>query len=737
MKRKLLVASLICQLALSGLAQQPDAQKQQPNPPTQPQQSTPSSDDDVVKITTNLVQVDPVITDKNGKIVTDLQQDEVEILEDGRPQKITHFSFIAPDSGNQPANNIAKESTGKPIDKNAPPVPPVRLRPEEVRRTIAVVVDDLGLSADSMYFARQAVKKFIDEQMQPGDLVAIIRTGGGIGALQQFTSDKRQLYGALERVKFNPTNRAAGAFASTAPDPMAISGTAMSDANGPDRSRGADIDQLREDLFAVGTLGAVNYVIRGLKDLPGRKSVVLISGGITLFRFDDNGQNYRVQNSLERLIDLANRASVVIYTLDARGLETLNFTAADPHIPAQNLGGVLSAREGASRDSQGGLRELAEATGGIATFNSNDLAGGIRRALDDQKGYYLIGYRPDESTFGLVRGKRPFHKISVRVKRPGKFNVRLRKGFFGVPEEEGIPTTKTPQALLLTALTSPFGSEGVNLRLTSLFFNDPKFGSSLRSLLHIKASDLTFTEEPDGWHQSVIDLVAMTFGDNGIVVDQLSHTHTLRLRGKAYESALKEGLTYSINVPIKKPGAYQLRTALRDVVSNRIGSASQFVEVPDISKKRLTLSGMISRGVEPNAFQQSTAAAANDSNSADQSLEGTDPLSNAALRQFKPGMVVEYGLAIYNAQLDKGTGKPQLLIQVRMFRNGQPIFAGKDLPVDATNQPDLKRLTVSGAVQLGSQMEPGEYVLQVVVTDLLRKDKYRMANQWIDFEIVK
>jgi hypothetical protein len=229
----------------------------------------------------------------------------------------------------------------------------------------------------------------------------------------------------------------------------------------------------------------------------------------------------------------------------------------------------------------------------------------------------------------------------------------------------------------------------------------------------------------------------MTFGDNGMVVDQLSHTHTLRLRGKAYESALKEGLTYSINVPIKKPGAYQLRTALRDVVSNRIGSASQFVEVPDISKKRLTLSGMISRGVEPNVFQQSAAAAANDSNSADQSLEGTDPLSNAALRQFKPGMVVEYGLAIYNAQLDKTSGKPQLLIQVRMFRNGQPIFAGKDVPVDATDRSDLKRLTVSGAVQLGSQMEPGEYVLQVVVTDLLRKDKYRMANQWIDFEIVK
>ena len=253
------------------------------------------------------------------------------------------------------------------------------------------------------------------------------------------------------------------------------------------------------------------------------------------------------------------------------------------------MGGFLSGLRGASFGSQGAFKELAEATGGFATINNNDLAGGIRKALDDQRGYYLIGYRPDDSTFEQVRGRRRFHRISVRVKRPGKFNVRLRKGFFGVPEEERTPASKTPRDLMLGALTSPFGSAGVNLRLTSFFFNDAKLGSTMRSLLYIKGGDLTFTEQPDGWHQSVIDLVAMTFGDNGIVVDQLSHTHTLRLRGEAYENALKHGVTYSISVPIKKPGAYQLRTALRDVDSNRIGSASQFVEVPDINKKRLDL----------------------------------------------------------------------------------------------------------------------------------------------------
>jgi VWFA-related protein len=730
MTRNFLIAALVCQLALSGFAQQPGPQRQKAKPQSEPQQAAPPSDDEVVKITTNLVQVDPVITDKNGKIVTDLSADEVEILEDGKPQKITNFAFVPLESGEQPL--VARKTP----DKDSPPVPAVRLRPEDVRRTIAIVVDDLGLSFESVAFVRNAVKKFLDQQMEPGDLVAIIRTGGGIGALQQFTSDKRQLYAALERVRFNPTSRAAGAFASATPDPLAVAGTAMSEANGPDQERRDDIDQLREDLFAIGTLGAVNYVIRGLKDLPGRKSVVLISNGITLFRSDNQAQNYRVENALLRLTDLANRSSVVIYSIDARGLETLNFTAADAHINPVELGGVLSGRHGDNFDSQGGLRQLAEATGGFAIVNSNDLSGGIRKALDDQKGYYLIGYRPADSTFDTVGGKRPFHRISVRVKRPGKFTVRMRKGFFGVTQEEGIQeAAKTPRDLLLTALTSPFGSAGVNLRLTSLYFDDSKLGSTMRSLLYIKASDLTFAEQPDGWHQSVIDLIAMTFGDNGIVVDQLSHTHTLRLRGKAYENALKHGVTYSINVPIKKPGAYQFRTALRDVVSNRVGSASQFVEVPNISKKRLTLSGIVSRGIDPGAYER-TAAAANDNNS-DQELEGADPLSNAALRQFKPGLVVEYGLAIYNAQLDKATGKPQLLTQVKLFRNGQSVFVGKEVAVDAGKQLDLKRLTTNGAVQLGSQMEPGEYVLQLVVTDLLRKDKHRVASQWTDFEVVR
>jgi len=201
---------------------------------------------------------------------------------------------------------------------------------------------------------------------------------------------------------------------------------------------------------------------------------------------------------------------------------------------------------------------------------------------------------------------------------------------------------------------------------------------------------------------------------------------------------MKDGFTYNLTVPIKKPGAYQLRTALRDGVSDRVGAASQFIEVPDIKKNRLVISGILLKGTTLQNFNKSSSGAPTEiSASDDPSDEETPPGAGVALRHFARGMVMEFGYVIYNAQLNKSTGTPQVQTQVRLFHNGQQVFTGGEKPFDATNQPDLKRVAVGGAMQLGKEMEPGEYVLQIVVTDLLAKEKHRVATQWIDFEIVK
>jgi VWFA-related protein len=718
MKRVFLAIFLLgTQLIANVPAQQPT-----PTPTPAPQKPVaPSDADDVVRITTNLVQVDAVITDSKGKIVTDLKPEEIEISEDGRQQKITNFSYNVVNS------EEPRESKPAPIDKNAPSAPPPRLRAEDVRRTIALVVDDLGLSFESTHYVRRALKKFVDEQMRAGDLVAIIRTSGGMGALQQFTADKRQLYAAIERVKYYLNGRSGiSAFAPVQPPTPGAGGAAIDEAN-------EDLNQFREELYSVGTLGAVSYVVKGLRELPGRKSVLLISDGFRIFSRDDPTRNQRTVQKLQRLIDEAGRASVVIYTMNATGLQTLSFTAADD-LSGRDMEQVADAFDGRRTqafETQEGLDYLAKETGGLAIKNTNDLTRGIRRVIEDQKGYYLIGYRPDHSTFDARTGRRQFHRLSLKVKRPGKFNVRMRRGFFGVSDEEQLkPRTLAQQ--MWGALVSPFGATGVHLQLTSLFSNDPKLGSIMRSILHADVRDLTFTDEPNGMHKCVFDLLAVTFGDNGVPIDQIGRTYTIELTDNQYQRVLREGLVYYVTVPIKKAGAYQLRMSLRDSSSERIGSASQFIDAPDIKKKRLALSGLVVRG--ENRTGKSTLTSA--TTKADGVEEGNAEAS-PAVRRFTRGMVMTYGYFVYNARIEKASPAPQLVTQVKLFRDGKEVFLGRENPYDASQQTDLKRLPVAGAIQLGTDMAPGEYVLQVVVSDLLADQKYRIATQWMDFQIVK
>ncbi|HMG74166.1 MAG TPA: VWA domain-containing protein [Pyrinomonadaceae bacterium] len=737
-KHHLLAIILIVQLGSGAFGQQPATTPTGPPPPPPPSQEIQKPEaDEVVRITTNLVQVDAVVTDKDGKVVTDLKPEEIKILEDGRQQKITNFSYNVTETPAAPARE--KPAT---VEKNAPPAPPTRLKLGDIRRTIALVVDDLGLSFESTHFVRRALKKFVDEQMQTGDLVAIIRTGGGMGALQQFTSDKRQLYAAIERVKWNSNGRSGvGAFAALEPPTPGP--------RGPDiDAKNEELNQFREDMFAVGTLGALSYVVKGLRELPGRKSILLISDGFRIYNLEDSSRNYLALEKLRRLIDEAGRASVVIYTMNATGLQTLGLTAAD------NPGGgdvqeMLSSRRSAAFETQQGLDYLAQQTGGIAIKNNNDLSNGIRRVLEDQRGYYLIGYRPDNSTFDPKTGRRTFHKLSLKVTRPGKFNVRMRNGFLGFSDDaKAAPVQKTLAQQMIGALTSPFGATGVHLQLTSLFGNDAKAGSIMRSMLHIDARDLTFTTEADGMHKCIFDVLAMTFGDNGVPVDQIGRTYTLQLPEALYKRAQRDGLVYYVTVPIKKPGAYQLRISFRDTSTARIGSASQFIEVPDLKKNRLAISGIVVRGENPvekaaGAAPSASPAAnqpAEGANSAAQDQEAADqknPEASPAVRHFSRGMLMDYLFIIYNAHLDKAANKSQLIAQVRLFRDGQPVFTGKENALSFTGVVDPKRLITSGGLKLGNDLTPGEYVLQVSVRDMLADEKYRTVTQWMDFEIIK
>jgi VWFA-related protein len=705
---------------------------QTPSPTAAPAPSPVAADDDVVKISTTLIQLDVTVTDKSGKVIRDLKPEDFEIYENGELQKISNFSFISSSAPTRPSTTTA------PGNRNAPPLPPTgAVKPERIRRTIALVVDDLTLSFQSTAFVRQALKKFVDEQMQDGDLVAIIRTGAGAGALQQFTSDKRQLYAAIERVRWNAQGKGnIGAFAAIQSKPNELPPAGQT----PDQEltlidRETEYNNFRESVFARGTLGALNYIVRGMQDLPGRKSVMLFSDGFKLFTRGSDGftEPAAILDSLRRLTDQANRASVVIYTMDARGLQPLGLTAEDNvgALTPEQFEQTLSDRRNEFVDTQEGLTYLARQTGGFPIINSNDLSGGIEKVLNDQS-YYLIGYQPDAETFDPKTRK--FNKLVVKVKNLD-LRVRYRSGFFGISDETvaTLPSKQTPSQQIADALISPFAASGINLRLNTLFGSEAKNGSFVRSFLHIDAKDLKFVEEPDGSRKATFDVLAVSFGDNGVPVEQIGRSYSIKAKAETYEQILREGFVYSFVFPVRAPGAYQMRVALRDQNTAKVGSANQFIEVPNLKKERLTLSGIVLENLTFTEWQRLTRQT-NPNIAPEQTV--SDPQTATSLRRFKRGTVLRYGYEIYNAKLD-GAQKPQVQTQMRIFREGNMLLEGRQTALDITGQTNMQKIAAGGALSLGNTMPAGDYVLQIIVTDNLAKGKHRTTTQLVQFEIVE
>lgn len=713
----------------------------------------PTKQKDVVRIDTNLVQIDVVVTDKNGKQVPDLKPEDFEVSEDGKKRQVTHFSYIST------AKSAATEADPE-SNKIADAVKPSPLKRDQVRRTVALVIDDLGLSFESYSYARQALVKFVDEQMQPNDLVAVLRTSAGVGVLQQFTSDKRQLHAAISRVRWNPRGRGG----------ISPVGTMN------EQSIGADIrdsiqfteemEESRAGQYSVGTIGTITAIVRGMGDLPGRKSIVLISEAFQMF--SAQGRNVELLQALNRLSDEANANSVAIYTIDASGLQSYTFEASDkvagysyvidpmvmaasggpgsgggaggvsPNPPPRTLSRVdtLSAQAeqdsgaafrrlaalSAMREQQAGethtvLSYLAQQTGGMFERNRNDLGSSIDRIMQDQQGYYLIGYRPDESSVSSNANRR-LHQINVKVKRSG-LKVRSRSSYFGVTDEDKRSRPRSRAEQLTAALLSPFAAGDINIQLTSLFGDEPNGGGTyLRSLLHIDAKDLSFKEESNGARTAELEMVAVAFGDNGQIVDQLSYPQTVRApNANDYQRMLQNGLVYILNFPLKKGGPYQMRVVVRDKDSERNGTAMQFVEAPDLTKNRLALSGIV----------LSSAAEADKATSAEQNIQ-----SGPAVRRLRQGMMIDYRYIIYNSQAEASS---PVQTQMRLLREGKPVFTGKLLSLDVSKEPNPKRISTGGRLRLGPDLTPGDYVLHIVVRNTTDSKKPRIASQWIDFEI--
>jgi VWFA-related protein len=729
----ILSAALLLFVSLSNAQQRPSA-----TPP----------EDEVVRISTDLIQIDVTVTDKNGKVVSGLNADDFEVFENGEKQTLSAASFRARSVGG------ASVGSGGVTQAGAPAAP---LTAGAVRRTIAIVVDDLTMSYAGVYYARRALKRFVEEQMQPGDLVAIIRSAGSVGALQQFTSDKQLLLAAIDSIKWNPLTSEIEALSPIGQSQGDLAERFRSESDGVAAKLGGDTSGRRGDafkmhesvtqvkardynelknanqveagLYAQASLGTMRYLIRGMDQLPGRKLMFLLTDGLQITNETVKSRSSYVYEMLQDLVEFANRSSVVVYAFDTKGLKSMSIQASDStyEIIDGHRGQKERLRTDDFKASQEGLAYLAKQTGGQALLNSNDLNGAIQRSLDEQAGYYLLAYVPAAETFDPA--KRKFNKLEVKVRQPG-LNVSYRSGFFNSAPVEPKTVALSNQGDLAKALTSPFASNQIALSANSLFA-DEDAGTYVRSFLHIDAKNLSFSDTADGWKTATFDIGAVAFGNDGVAVEQKDSQYTIKAKGPTFDTMLQKGFVYVLIVPVKKPGVYQYRVAVRDTTSGKIGSASQVLEVPDLSKRKLTISSMAVENVSMSIWQN--IAAGKVGSGPGQIQVPSTLLYDTVLREFKAGTVLRYGFEVYNAKGD-ANDMPKLETQAKILQNNATVIEGSLNKVNAAAQNDPRHVKVSGAIMLKDTLQPGDYLLQLTVFDRSGK---QAAIQIMPFAIVK
>jgi VWFA-related protein len=657
----------------------------------------------VFSVGTTLVQIDSVVTDSKGHQVANLKPDDFQVLVDGKPQPITNFSYVHLDSTDVNRPSLSPQALHQPLPSANPADV---LKPEDVRRSMVLVVDDLSLSFESMYSVRRTLRKFIDEQMQPGDLVALWETGRSNSVFQQFTSDKRVLQAAVENLRWNPIGLGlVDPFGPALPGRPSIVPRAGPPQAAWDRRTGDADESAYLRLNATGgALDMLGQLMDELRPVGGRKAVVFFSDGIDLPGISIPGRYLRIPRDDElvtrfhRLIDKANRSGAVVYTVDARGLVYLG---------PEKLGALAL--------SQQGLLQLAEDTGGFAALNGNGLSDALQRVEEEQRGYYLIGFKaPENISTGSPTSKAEYHSIKVTVSIHG-LRAHSRSGFFGETDEAARPKYDTRQAQMLAAVQSLFNKSDLHVRVTALYRRTVKGQTVVHNLLYVDPRDITFRTYLYGIQYAALDIVILASGHGVDPLAALSRHIAIDANDEKLKQLRKDGILFTLDVPVKQAGPYQIRACVLDSTSRATGSAGQYIDIPDLKTQHIALTTPLLDDV-----------------SAPGETRFNDVSS--ALREFRAGSRLAFLFRIETDKDGRGALPPgKFDTQVQIYRDRTPILNN---PVSVASVPGADGRAVGGELRLSSSLPAGQYYLQAMATDRGGKAP-RTASSWIEFQVVE
>jgi len=703
----LLAATLVLYVSQVGLGQQPSDKTQ--------------STDDVLRINTELVQTGVTVFDKQGRFVDGLKKEDFELRVDGRPVSISFFENIVAGSQRDRTARLTGKEPATPTGASS--VPSSR------QRTIVFFLDDRHLSLDSVVRTRKTLLDFINKQMGQNDLVAIASASGRIGFLQQFTDNKDVLRAAAERIGHVPYivsdyGRNPGGPMT---EYMALTIESRSDSNVAEfyiqdclkwASRGATrqergaarrqcevqvANRARQILLQAGTVTSGTYysletLLRSAQRMPGSKLAFFFSDG---FLADTGPRGPIAGDKLGRMTDEARRAGVVIYTIDTRGLISGAVDAAGS-VPFDADGRLESAKLREIAASQDALNALAGDTGGRALRNQNYFDQFINEALEETSRYYLFAWRPEAND----EKNEKLRKIEVSVIGHPELTVRWARGFVSnsamasaadatSKEKPTAKQEKKPDSELSQALNDFYPRQGLPLQLSLIYLDTPANGTVLTSSVQAPTEFLSYGEQDN--EPAQLSIAGVILNDQG--KPAASFRTGLKVNPSSPNDDSRNSPTVIYNYPAPlKPGIYQVRVAARDERSGALGSAMQWIVIPDLSTRHLSLSSLIV------GLKSVT----------DKNLESGHTQWSVD-KKFAHGSHLKFMTFIYNAARQAGASW-DLAAQVQVFRDGKTVISTPFKKVAAGAQTDPARVPFTAEINLAA-LQAARYILQVTVED--------------------
>ena len=638
------------------------------------------------KTTTQLVVVNVSARDRNGDPIGGLTASDFTILEDGKPQKIAVFEYQRLEESAAPAPRPA------PTASEPKPVAQISIaKPGEVkykdRRLLVLFFDLAGMPVQDQVRAQEGALKFVESQITPSDLVAVMTYSTVLNVVQDFTGDRDRLNEVVKGIAIGDTG---GAETAT------------------DEDTGAAFTQDESEFNLFNTdrkLAALESAVNMLKALPEKKALVYFTSGMTRTGIDNQAQ-------LRATINAAVRGNVSFYPVDARGLVATapvgDATSGSPGGQGMYSGSSQRSTQSTFQGQQETLYTLAADSGGKALLDRNDLSLGIVQAQQDISSYYILGYY---STNTALDGR--YRRIKVQINNKVAARLDYRSGYFASKEFKEFSSSDRERQLQEALLLGDPVTD-LSLALEVNYFRQARDRYFVPVAVKIPGSDLELARK-GGAETTRLDFIGQVTDAHGAPAGAVRDEITVKLKGESMGQMAGRNLEYDTGFTLE-PGTYTLKFLARENETGKMGTFETKFVVPDLTaeKKHLPISSVVL------GYQREKLAAALATAEKNKKLLAASPLVHdneklvpSVTRVFRK----EHDMYVYlEAYQPTAAAIEPMVATVSFFRGTTKAFETAPLKIAEGLDPKSKAVPVRFSVPL-EKLQPGRYICQVTVVD--------------------